>query len=145
MEIRFIQSGSGCNKATDPVSTIYFPTFFNDKQGLKKNSLGTNENSVDCSYYMAILSMVPNRRIETELLLPHHPHFLLNHQPEIPLLITKKTWRLAFWMLLSEDFFQERVSKLILSTKVHYQITIGQGQSALTGALKEKWIHSDVL
>ena len=48
-------------------------------------------------------------------------------------------------MLLSEDFFQERVSKLILSTKVHYQITIGQGQSALTGALKEKWIHSDVL
>ena len=58
METRSIQSGNGCD-AADLVQSVplCFPTFFNDKQGLKKDSPGP---SVDCSPHMAVSSMVPN-------------------------------------------------------------------------------------
>ena len=61
METRSIQSGNGCNTASLLESVpLCFPTFFNDKQGLKKDSPGPSEKNVDCSSHMAVSSMVPN-------------------------------------------------------------------------------------
>ena len=56
-----MQSGNGCNGANLVQSVpLCFPTFFNDIQGLKKDNPGPNENNVDCSSHMVVLSMVPN-------------------------------------------------------------------------------------
>ena len=61
METRSIQSGNGCNAANLVQSIpLRFPTFFNDKQVLKKDSPGPSEKNVDCSSHMAVSSMVPN-------------------------------------------------------------------------------------
>ena len=61
METRSIQSGNGCN-AANLVQSVpsCFPTFFNDKQGLKKDRPGSNEKNVDCNSHMAVSGMVPN-------------------------------------------------------------------------------------
>ena len=42
---------------------------------------------------------LPRMSIDKPLLLPHHPHLLLNHQAQIHPLITNKTLRLAVWMV----------------------------------------------
>ena len=61
METRSIQSGNGCNAANLVQSVpLCFPTFFNDKQALKKDSPGSSKKNVDCSSRMAVSSMVPN-------------------------------------------------------------------------------------
>ena len=60
METRSIQSGNGCNTASLLESVpLCFPTFFNDKQGLKKDSPGSSEKNVDCSSHMTVSCMVP--------------------------------------------------------------------------------------
>ena len=48
-----------CNKF-GPISTFMLSTFFNDKQGFKKNSAGPSKKSVDCSSQIAVPSMIPN-------------------------------------------------------------------------------------
>ena len=61
MKTRPIKSGNGCN-AVNLVQSVplCFPTFFNDKQCLKKDSSGPSEKNVDYSSHMAVSSMVPN-------------------------------------------------------------------------------------
>ena len=61
METRSIQSGSRCI-AANLVQSVpsCSPTFFNDRQGLKKDSPGLSKANVHCSFHMAVLSMVSN-------------------------------------------------------------------------------------
>ena len=61
METRSIQSGNRCNAANLVQSVpLCSPTFFNDKQGLKKDRTGPNKVNVDCSFHMAVSSIVSN-------------------------------------------------------------------------------------
>ena len=98
-------------------------------------------------WYPTLLKM----SIEKPLLLPHHPHLLLNHQAQIHPLITNKTLRLAVWTVSGKNCLQQDFQRGLLSLfqvqgdKVHYQITIRPGQSGLAGVMKEKLIHFDVL
>ena len=40
--------------------SLCFPTFFNDKQGFKKDNPGPSEKNVDCSSHMAVSATVTN-------------------------------------------------------------------------------------
>ena len=65
---------------------------------------------------------------EKPLLLPHHPHLLLNHQAKIHPLITNKTLRLAVWTVSGKGYLQQEFQRVLPSLfqvqgdKVHYQI-----------------------
>ena len=89
--------------------------------------------------------------IEKPLLLQYHPRLLLNDQDQIRPLITKKTLRLAVWTVSGKGCSQQEFQRGLTSVfqvqedKVHYQITIRPGQRGLTGVVKEKLIHFDVL
>ena len=70
METRSIQSGNRCN-AENLVQSVplCFPTFFKDKQGLKKDIPRPSEKNVDCSSHNAVPSMVsdPSENVNIEI------------------------------------------------------------------------------
>ena len=98
-------------------------------------------------WYPTLLRM----SLEKPLLLPHHPHLLLNHQAQIHPLITNKTLKLAVWTVSGKGCLQQELQRGLPNLvqaqgdKVYYQITIRPDQSGLAGVVKEKLIHFDVL
>ena len=60
METRSIRSGNGCNANLVQSVPSCFPTFSNDKQGLKKDSPGPSAKNIDCRSHIAVSRMVPN-------------------------------------------------------------------------------------
>ena len=153
METRSIQSGNRCNAANLVQSVaLCFPTFFNDKKGLKKYNPGASEKNVDSSSHMAVSSMVPkpseniNRETTsfatppTSSIKPPGSDTSANNKQNIVV------WTVSGKGYLQQDFQRELPSLFqVQGDTVHCQITICPGQSELAGAVKEKFIHFDVL
>ena len=81
--------------------------------------------------------------IEKSLLLPHHPHLLLNHQGQIHPLITDKTLRLVVWTVSVKGYLRQEFQRgipflfQVQGDKAHYQITIRPSQIGLAGVAKK--------
>ena len=79
--------------------------------------------------------------LQKPLLLPHHPHLLLNQQAQTHPLIAHKKLGLAVWMVSGKCCLQQKVQRELPSLiqvqgdNVHYQITIRPSQSRLTGVV----------
>ena len=104
--------------------SLCFPTFFNDKQGLKKDSPGASEKNVDCSSHIAVSSMVtnPSENANREITSFTTPTISYVKPPGSDKFINnKKNMKISgfdsFRQRLLPIGISERVSKLISSTK----------------------------
>ena len=155
MKTRPIQSGNGCN-AVNLVQSVplCFPTFFNDKQCLKKDSSGPSEKNVDYSSHMAVSSMVPNpsenvNRETTSFATP--PTSSIKPTGSDTSINNKQNIKISGLDGFRQRLLATRISERLPSSfqvqgdKVHYQITIRPGLNGLAGVVKEKLIHFDGL